>query len=173
MVSYTVLALIVVGSLISVGTLVAGIVWVGRMVRALSPGTHSHNYAEPQGPAPFDIDNTALRVLSERLQVLEGRLSPMQQVLDGYGAISTRLSALEARVPSVIDAMDKMQQTTLNADKRASERERRAKKKDGDDGDGQTVEQAAATMGMAANPDAAIPVPAANGRRPGVLGKGG
>jgi len=171
MVSYTVLALVVVGTLLAFGAVLGGCMWVGRTVRALRSETYGHHHGFPQGDAPSDVDISSLRMLSQRLAVLEGSVQPMQQVLDGYAALATRVSGIESALPAVIDAYDKFSQTTLNAEKRRDTRERTAKKKGGDD-DEIPIADALARMGDAANPE---PQQAkeTNGRRAGVLGRGG
>lgn len=172
MVSYTVLALVAAGTLLVGCVVAAGFVWVANTVRALRSASSSHNLTIPQGDAPSDVDISSLRMLSQRLAVLEGSVQPMQQVLDGYAALATRVAGIESALPAVIDAYDKFSQTTLNAEKRRDTRDRNSKKK-GDDEDGVSVEQAAAQMGMAGNPEPAPVETASNGKRAGVLGRGG
>jgi len=115
------------------------------------------------------VDPHVIRVLSERLSVLEGRLPAMQASNDGYAAMAIRLAELEGRLPVLADAYDKFSQMTLNADKRAADRDKRSRSR------AQTVEEAAAQMGLAGDPKATAPVEAAtrtNGT-PGVMGSGG
>jgi len=172
MVSYTVLALVVLGTLVTVGTVTAGAWWLGGLVRRLQSETHGHHHAH-KGGVPSPLDDSSLRILSERLSIIEGRIPALQQTMDGYGAISTRLSALEANLPAVVEAYDKFSQVSLNADKRMAERERRAgKKKDAEDSEGLTVAQAADQMGLAANAEPAQAAAApSNGKPPGVYGR--
>jgi len=171
MVSYTVLALVAAGTLLVGCAVVAACVWVANTVRALRSVSPGHHLAIPQGDAPSDVDISSLRMLSQRLAVLEGSVQPMQQVLDGYAALATRVAGIESALPAVIDAYDKFAQTTLNAEKRRDTRERNSKKK-GDD-DEISVEAAAAQMGMASNADPAPVETQSNGKRAGVLGRGG
>jgi len=111
------------------------------------------------------VDPQVLRVLSERLSTLEGRLPVLQATVDGYGAIAMRLAELEARMPTISDAYDRFGQMVLNADKRAADRDKRQRNKT------LTVEEAAAQGGMGALATAVVPsVPP---KRSGVLGGNG
>jgi len=114
------------------------------------------------------VDPQVIRVLSERLSVLEGRLPAMQATNDGYAALALRVAEMEARLPTISDAYDRFGQMVLNADKRAADRDKRGRNRQ------QTVEEAAAKMGLAADPKATAPdngQPTA--RVSGVVGSGG
>ena len=171
MVSYEVLGLIVIGSLIVVGGLVAGVVYVGRAVRGASLSRDRQPMSETGAPVPSDIDASVLRAIGERLVLLESRLPALQQTLDGYAAVSGRIADLEGRLPVLADAYDKFSQVTLNADKRRIMQEQRADKKAADNEE-LSVGEAAAQMGLAGEAPKGNSKPA-DDRPAGVLGAGG
>jgi len=171
MVSYEVLGMIVMGSLLIVGALVAGIVYVGRAVRGASLSQVRQPMTETGASVPSDIDSSVLRAIGERLVLLESRLPALQQTLDGYAAMSGRIADLEGRLPVLADAYDKFSQVTLNADKRRIMQEQRADKKSADS-DEMTVAEAAGQMGLAGEAAKTNNKPPAD-RPAGVLGAGG
>jgi len=124
----------------------------------------------PVTPPTTLVDPQVIRVLSERLSVLEGRLPAMQATNDGYAALALRVAEMEARLPTISDAYDRFGQMVLNADRRAADRDKRGRNKQ------QTVEEAAAKMGLAGDPTAPAPdngTPQLGKRISGVVGSGG
>jgi len=168
MVSVTTLILSVCGA-----CALAGIVgYLGlRRVRAVSVGGLDHAGPAQPAQAPTQlVDFESLRLLSERLALVEGRIPAMQQLLDSYGALATRMAELEANLPHLADAYSKFSQMVLNQEKRANEKERRSNNR------AITVDEAAAEAGLAATATAetfAQPSAEVAGRRAGVLGGNG
>jgi len=161
-----------IASLVGVSVCFGGLflVLLSRVGRVAAGSLVPEKEPMPVALAETLVDPQVIRVLSERLAVLEGRLPAMQAMNDGYSAMALRLAQLEAQVPNLHDAFDKMSQMTLNADKRAADRDKRGRNKT------QTVEEAAAQMGMAANPKAALLPANGAARAPlpaGVMGSGG
>jgi len=177
MVSWQVVVAIAVGSALTAGIACAGVVWLSKLVRAASRVGSTPSSPDTKPPVPSDVDGTVLRVLSERIAILEGSIPALQQTLTGYSALASRIADLEARLPTLADAYDRFSQTTLNAEKRRTETERRAELKRIAAGEEEpTVAEAAAKMGLAG--DAAAAQAAADeskptGKRAGVYGQGG
>lgn len=176
MVSWQVAVAIAAASALTAGIACVGVVWLSKLVRVASREGSTPSRPGSESPVPSDVDGTVLRVLSERLAILEGSIPALQQTLTGYSALASRIADLEARLPTLADAYDRFSQTTLNAEKRRSETERRAElKRSKEEPEGPTVAEAAAQMGLAA--DAAAVETAvqksADGKRPGVYGSGG
>jgi len=177
MVTYEVVAYIVAGILVTGCVGIASLMALAWTVRRLTLGAGGAIKPDLTGYAPSGVDTTVLQALSERLAIIEGRYNALVPVIEGYGGVQARMSALEAHIPSVIDVTEKLGQTVLNADKRSAERTRRASKKDGEEGE-MTVDAALAAqqMGQAANPAQASQPPALQRpleRRAGVVGQGG
>lgn len=145
------------------------LVLLSRVGRLIAGPLVAEKQPMPAAPAQTLVDPQVIRVLSERLAVLEGRLPALQATNDGYASMTLRLSEIETRLPALTDAFDKFSQMTLNADKRAADRDKRSRNR------AITVEEAAAQMGMAADPKAALGG-TNNTPRPvqtGVMGSGG
>jgi len=123
---------------------------------------------------PISVEPDVLRLLGQRIVLLESRLPAFQAAIDSYGNITQRVADVEGRLPNLIEAFDKFNQQVLNSDKRAATRESRANKKT-EPKDGEIpVEQAFAAMGMAATAGDEIEAPApARAVRAGALGQGG
>jgi len=150
----------------------AGIVgYLGlRRARAVSVGGLDHAGTAHPAQAPTQlVDSDVIRILSERLALIEGRIPAMQQVLDGYAALGIRMGELEANLPHLADAYSKFSQMVLNQEKRANEKQRRADNKQ------ITVGDAVADAGLAANAPSIIPMgpQVAVKSRAGVLGGNG
>lgn len=172
MVSYQVVALIVLGTLISFGGLVGAIVFAFRMARGPSLGAAGPLNPTQAASVPSGVEATVLQGLSERLAIIEGSITALRVAIEQYAALSNRLADLEGRLPSLLGQYEKMTQVTLNADKRASERERRANKKDAEEGE-MTVAEAALQMGLATSAGQESEPPEAGNPAAGVLGNGG
>lgn len=149
---------------------VVGLIWT---VRKLTLGARGAINPENDTYGPSHVDVGVLAGMSERTAVLEGRYNALVPLIEGYGTIQARMSALEAHLPTMIDVTEKLTQNVKNADKRDAERQRRADKKDGD---GESVGEAFAAqkMGLAAAPaQAQQPDNPQPQRRAGVVGQGG
>lgn len=144
---------------------VAGLRFIGRK---LTGSLGAEKQPIPAAPPPTLVDPQVIRVLSERLSVLEGRVPAMQATNDGYAALAIRVAEMEARLPTISDAYDKYSQMVLNADKRAADRDKRGRSR------ALSVEEAAAQMGLAGDPKAAVDEKKnASASLPGVMGSGG
>jgi len=168
MITVTTLVLSVLGACLVAGVLAA---WWYRRGSVVPVGGVDHAGTAQPAPAPTQlVDPEILSVLSQRLALMEGRLPAMQQILDGYGALTVRMGELEANLPHLADAYSKFSQMVLNQEKRANEKQRRS------DNKALTVGEAAAEAGMAAGgipADELIPGAQMVQRRAGVLGGNG
>ncbi len=151
--------------------LVAGIVWA---VRRTSPGSSAAITPEPGVYVPTGTDSSVIRALSERLALVEGRYNSMSPIIEGYGTMSERMMALEAKLPGLIDVLDKLDSTTKNSEKRKDQRVRDQAKRDAkDDGDETiTAEQAFAQMNMDPAQLVAADAPAVGAKAPPQARKG-
>ena len=175
MLSYEVVAYIVVAVVLLGCMGIAGAVALVWTVRRLTLGAKGAIKPENAGYGPSGVDAGVLAGMSERTAVLEGRYNALVPLIEGYGTVQARMSALEAHLPTMIDVTEKLNQNVQNSDKRRTMQERRAAQKEGD-GE-QTVGSAFAEqkMGMAgASAQASQPDnPQPQQRRAGVLGQGG
>jgi len=142
MITVTMLVLSVSGACLLAGV----VVWyVMRPFRVVSVGGVDHaGTAQPAHTPTQLVDSSAIQILSERLALIEGRIPAMQQILDGYAAVTVRLGELEANLPHLADAYSKFSQMVLNQEKRANEKQRRTNNRQ------LTVEDAVADAGLAA-----------------------
>lgn len=167
MITVTTLLLSMSGACIVAGGIATW--WFRRGLSVAARGVDHAGTAQPaHAPTQLVADDT-LQVLSNRLALIEGRIPAMQQILDGYGALTVRLGELEANLPHLADAYSKFSQMVLNQEKRANEKQRRSNNR------AITVEEAAADAGLAATATSetfAQPVDVP-GRRAGVLGGNG
>lgn len=146
--------------------------WLMSREKVVPVGGVDHAGPAQPAHAPTQlVDPDILSVLSQRLALMEGRLPAMQQILDGYAALTVRMGELEANLPHLADAYSKFSQMVLNQEKRANEKQRRS------DNRAITVEEAAAEAGMAAGgvpTNRLVDQPADRPeRRAGVLGGNG
>ena len=74
----------------------------------------------------FGVSDALVASLSQRLAATEGRLSTMAAQMEGVAVLQSRVAAMEAAMPSVQSAMEKYADQIAKADKRDTERQRRA-----------------------------------------------
>lgn len=173
MLSYEVVAYIVIAIVLLGCVGIAGLVALVWAVRRLTLGAGGAIKPENAGYGPSGVDAGVLAGMSERTAVLEGRYNALVPLIEGYGTVQARMSALEAHLPTMIDVTEKLNQNVQNSDKRRTMQERRAAQKEGD---GESVGDAFAAqkMGMAANPAQEVqPDTQQPKRRAGVVGQGG
>lgn len=174
MVSYQVLAIVVSACVLGACVVSVLIVKVAGMVRALRTSHQGHHPSFGDGSAPPALDDTVVRIMSERLSMLEGRLPQLQIMLDGYAAMQMRIAQMEAQLPNVVDAYERYARVIENSDKSKNERERRANKKQDKESGEVSVEDAVAKMGLAGEASAPATSKTAtksNGKPAGVYGR--
>jgi len=168
-VAYIVCAVVVLGCMGLAATV--ALVWA---VRKLTLGAVGAVKPENATYAPSGVENGVLAGMAERTAVLEGKFNALVPLIEGYGTVQARMSALEAHVPSIIDVTEKLTQNVQNSDKRRTMQERRAAAKDegGESVDAAFAVQQMGLAGSAAQVPTTADVPQPQ-RRAGVLGQGG
>ncbi len=80
----------------------------------------------PTSPlADLPGQDVVIRVLSERISALEGRLPQLVVAIESASALAARLGQLEASMPSLLDAYERYGDQVARADKRDTERHRK------------------------------------------------
>lgn len=129
---------------------------------------------EATAPAPTDLA-PLIQSFSTRLAAAEGQSVQLVAGLQAVASLQARVAALEVLMPSVQEAFEKYADQTARADKRNTERVRRA---DVEEKKFQTAGDAAAGLldvagGGGNEPLPAQPAASQNNGRAGVLGQGG
>jgi len=125
-------------------------------------------------PDPTDL-SPLIQTFSTRLAAAEGQVVNLVAGLQSIASLQARVGALEVLMPSVQEAFEKYADQTARADKRDTERVRRA---DQEEKKFQTAGDAAASLagvvgGGGTEPLPAQPAASQNNGRAGVLGSGG
>jgi len=126
----------------------------------------------PTTPADPTTLDSLMQSMSQRLAAAEGRMGVIAAELQAVAILNQRVSAIEANMPNLQEAMEKYSDSVNRADKRATERARVETKTQGF----QTAGEAAGLLGAAGaggEPALTQPVAPTNNRRAGLLGSGG
>lgn len=174
MLTYETAAVILICVLFIVFTVIAVVIAVVWGLRRSSLGGPHAIKPEYAASVPSGVDAEVIRALSEQLAMIQGKYNAIAPIIEGYGLMSQRMTALETKLPGLVDVIDKLDFTTKNAEKRKMQRDRDQAKRDSRDIDdvGITPEVAYAQMGMDPNdigsPDAEK-VPTPRQQRKGLL----